>query len=210
MPEGLTVLGLAGSPRRGGNTDLLLEQALAGATSEGATVERIVLSDLRIHPCRHCDGCLKTGLCIIEDDMQPIHRKLREVDRLILAAPLMFMGVSAQAKTAIDRCQALWVAKYILKERHTTGSDGGRRRGLFLSTGGMRRPNLFEPAMATVRALFATCDLAFQAALTYQGVDEKGAIAEHPTALSEAFAAGARLVRPAPAKEDDVRSLGDT
>lgn len=201
MAHKVTVLGLAGSPRRGGNTDLLLEQALAGAESEGAVVERLLLSTLDIRPCRHCDGCLETGICIVNDDMQPIHRKLREVDRLVLAAPIMFMGLSAQAKIAIDRCQALWVAKYILKQRHLTGSDGGRRRGLFLSVGGMRRPNLFEPAMSTVRAFFATCDVALDGSLTYEGVDLKGAIRQHPTALSEAFAAGARLVRPLPLLE---------
>lgn len=190
------MLGLAGSPRRGGNTDLLLEQALAGAESEGAVTERLLLSQLDIHPCRHCDGCLKTGICVIKDDMQPIHRRLREVDRVVLASPLMFFSVSAEAKIAIDRCQALWAAKYLLKQRHTTGSDGARRRGLFLSAGGMRRPNLFEPCMATVRAFFAVCDLALDGALTYEGVDLKGAIRDHPAALAEAFAAGARLVRP--------------
>lgn len=195
MANPLTLLALAGSPRRGGNTDLLLEQAMEGARSAGALVDHIVLSRLNIHPCRHCDGCINTGVCTLNDDMQALHRQLIGSDRVILAAPLFFMGVTAQAKAAIDRCQALWVLKYLLKQRHTTDNLGGRRRALFLSVGGMSKPNLFEPALATVRAFFGTCDLAADPPLTFKGIDPKGAIRDHPTALHDAFEAGARLMR---------------
>lgn len=193
----LTVIGLAGSPRRGGNTSLLLDQALAGAASAGAATERIVLADLEISPCQHCDGCLGTGVCIIGDDMQPIHRKLLEADRLVLACPIFFMGLAAQSKAAIDRCQALWVLKYLLKERHQLASDGSRRRGLFIAVGGMKRPDLFVGARATVKAFFASCDVAYGEELFYSGVDLYQEISRHPTALQEAYQAGARLVAPA-------------
>ena len=193
----LKVLGLAGSPRRGGNTSLLLDQALAGAASAGAVTELIVLNDLDISPCQHCDGCLGSGICVIGDEMQPIHQKLREVDRLILACPIFFMGPAAQAKAAIDRCQALWVAKYLLKERHQFSSDGSKRRGLFIAVGGMKRPDLFNGARATVKAFFATCDIAYGEELLYPGVDLYQEIRRHPTVLREAYEAGARLVAPA-------------
>lgn len=189
----ITVLGLVGSPRRNGNTELLLEQSLAGAASLGAQTEKIVLGDLEIHPCRHCDSCIKTGICVIKDDMQSLHAKLRTADCLVLASPLFFMSVTAQAKLAIDRCQALWAEKYLLKIRRTVASDGSRRRGLFLSVGGLRRTDLFEPARATVRAFFATCDVAYIDELLFPGIDGKGAIKDHLTALQDAFNAGYRL-----------------
>ena len=193
----LKVLALAGSPRRGGNTGLLLEQALAGVASCGIAAEKLVLDELNIHPCRHCDGCVETGKCVIDDDMQLVHSKLRAADRLILASPIFFMGMPAQAKAAIDRCQALWVERYVLKIRRPVGSDGSWRRGLFLSVGGMRLPNLFEPIKATVKAFFAACDIAYGEELLYPGIDEAGTVVEHPAALEEAYAAGARLVQSA-------------
>ena len=72
----MNVLGIFGSPRRGGNTDLLLEEALRGAEKEGAKVERLYLSDSTISPCKECHGCDNTGNCVILDDMQRIYPKL--------------------------------------------------------------------------------------------------------------------------------------
>ncbi|MEE8471963.1 MAG: flavodoxin family protein [Dehalococcoidia bacterium] len=192
----LKVLGLAASPRRGGNTDLLLEQALAGARGDGAVTEKLLLNDLDIGPCQHCDGCLYTGECIVVDDMQAIHGQLRDADRIVLASPIFFMGLTAQAKAMIDRCQALWVEKFILKVRRTQDRDGGRRRGLFIAVGGMERPDLFDPARATVKAFFATCDVAYGEELLYPGIDLSRAIIGHASAMKEAFEAGARLVAP--------------
>src|SRR3972149_2049219 len=80
-------------------------------------------------PCQNCDGCLHTGVCIIDDDMQAIHYKLKEADRLVLAAPVFFLGLPAQAKAMVDRCQALWMEKYILKKRNMFARDGSRRKG---------------------------------------------------------------------------------
>ncbi len=65
----MRVLGIAGSPRRGGNTDILLAEVLKGAASERAEVKTIVLSELKIAPCEHCDACLVTGECNTKYDM---------------------------------------------------------------------------------------------------------------------------------------------
>ena len=74
----MNVLGIAGSPRRGGNTDLLLAEVMRGAASKGAAVKTIFLNDLKITPCQHCDACLKTGKCKIEDDMQMVYQELEQ------------------------------------------------------------------------------------------------------------------------------------
>ncbi len=192
----IKVLGLAGSPRRLGNTDTLLAKALEGARSAGAETESIILAGLDIEPCRHCEGCVDTGVCVIDDDMQPLHRKLIQADRIILASPVFFMSVTAQAKVFIDRCQALWALKFLLKVRHPTDADGGRRRGLFISLGGQNWTELFDPARATAKAFFAVCDVEYGEELFFRGIDPAGAIRNHPTALQDAFEAGKRLVQP--------------
>jgi multimeric flavodoxin WrbA len=186
------VLGIAGSPRRGGNTDLLLAEVMKGAASRGAEVKTIILSQLNIAPCQHCDACLETGQCKIKDDMQKVYDELERADRIVLASPVHFMGVTAQTKAMIDRCQALWVRKYRLK-LPPLGSKR-ERKGLFVSVGGMTLANLFEPALATVKALFKVLDIAYAGELLFPGVDEKGAISGHPDALKQAFLAGQKLV----------------
>lgn len=188
----LKVLAIAGSPRRGGNTDLLLQEVIAGAESGGAEVKRIVLSELSIAPCRHCDRCLEAGRCAIEDDMQWIYSDLRAADRLVIASPIFFMGPTAQTKAMIDRCQALWVVKYVLK-LPVVISGGQERKGLFISVGGTRGAKLFEPALATIKIWFKTLDVTYSGDLLFRGTDERGAIAQHPTALRDAFTAGKRL-----------------
>ncbi len=73
----LKILGIAGSPRRDGNTDHLLQQVIAGASSQGAETKTVILSELNISPCRHCDGCIKTGKCVVDDDMQWLHTRFK-------------------------------------------------------------------------------------------------------------------------------------
>ena len=189
----MRVLGIAGSPRRGGNTDILLAEVMKGVASRGAEVKTIILSRLKIAPCQHCDGCLETGRCKVKDDMQMVYDELVRADRIVLASPVHFMGVTAQTKAMIDRCQALWVRKYKLK-LPPLGDRQVERKGLFISVSGTKRANLFEPALATVKSLFKVLDIAYAGELLFPGVDEKGAIAKNPEALRQAFLAGQKLV----------------
>jgi len=195
----LRVLGIAGSPRRGGNTDLLLAEVMKGAASRGAEVKTIVLNKLKILPCQHCDACLETGKCKVNDDMQMIYRELEQADRIVLASPIQFMTVTAQAKAMIDRCQCLWARKYVLKQP-PLGSEPGKKKGLFISVGGRKVANLFEPALVTVKALFRVLDIGYAGELVFPGIDEKGAITTHPDALKQAYLAGQKLVEEAPSQ----------
>ncbi len=188
----MKILGIAGSPRRDGNTDLLLAEVMKGAASKGAEVKTIILNDLKIAPCQHCDACLKTGKCKIEDDMQMIYQEIEQADRIVLASPIQFMGITAQMKTMIDRLQVLWARKYVLKEPPLGGRQ--ERKGLFISVGGRKIANLFEPALVTVKTVFRILDIAYTGELLFRGVDEKGAIAKHPDALRQAFLIGQKLV----------------
>ena len=188
----MKVLAIAGSPRRGGNTDLLLAEFMKGAESTGAEVKTIVLNKLDISPCQHCDACLKAGNCRIQDDMQPIYEELEQTDCIVLASPVQFMGVTAPLKAMIDRCQCLWARKYLLKIP-PLGEDK-KRKGFFISVGGTKLKNLFEPSLVMVKTWFRILDIEYAGDLLFPGIDEKGAIKNHPDALRQAFQAGQGLV----------------
>lgn len=187
----LTVLGIMGSPRIGGNTDLLLDGALSGARSQGADVEKVVVDRLNISPCREHYGCLEDGNCVIRDDMDALYPKLLEADRILVASPMFFYGITAQLKALIDRSQALWARKYILKQDW----PGAGRKGAFIAVGATRGEKLFDGSIATVKYFFKTIGVEYAEELLIRGVDQKGDIKKHPSALKDAFELGQRLAR---------------
>ena len=189
----LKVLGIFGSPRRGGNTDLLLAEALRGAAAAGARTEEIRLCDWEIHPCRGCQACSRDGECILGDAMQEIYPRLQAADGIILASPIYFYGITAQAKALVDRSQALWARKYVL-HRPAPQREGRRRRGFFISTSGTKGSRVFAGALLTVRYFFDAFDAEYAGELLFPGVDGRGDILKDPDALPRAFAAGGRLV----------------
>jgi len=178
-----------GSPRIKGNTDLLLDEALEGAKSQQAEVEKIVVDKLKIAPCREYYGCLKDGNCVIRDDMDDIYPKLLDADGVIIASPMFFYALSAQVKALIDRCQAPWARKYVLKQKPPKLG----RMGAFIAVGATRGEKLFDGSILTVRYFFKAIDVEYADELLIRGVDKRGEIREHPTALSDAHELGKRL-----------------
>ena len=102
----MNVLGIVCSPRREGNTQILIDHALTSAQEAGAETEMLHVADLDIGPCDACDACRSNGICVVEDDMQTVYEKLEGADGLIFGTPVYFMNVSAQAKAIIDRTYA--------------------------------------------------------------------------------------------------------
>ncbi len=111
----MKVLGIYGSPRKGGNSDMLLDEALKGAADAGAAVSSLRCCDLDISGCMECAGCDATGECVVDDDMQQVYPLLGEADVIILASPIFFYSLPAQAKALIDRCQAMWCKRLLDK-----------------------------------------------------------------------------------------------
>ncbi len=187
------VLGISGSPRRNGNTELLIREFMRGAEDVGHKTELIILNKLKISPCTSCGSCQKSGTCIIDDDMQLMHKKLLEVDCIVFASPIYFCGVSAQLKSFIDRCQTLWSRKYILKQA-LISPDKGKRSGYFISTAGSKDYNrVFEGAIFTVKAIFSTLDTKYTGELLFKDMEYKGDVLKHPDAMKMAFEAGASV-----------------
>jgi multimeric flavodoxin WrbA len=201
----LRVLGISTSPRLGGNSDLLLREALAGAESAGAEVEYLRVCDLEIAPCIECNSCYKTGRCRIQDDYQAVFEKLLEADRLIFATPVFFMAVCAQAKMLIDRGQCLWANKYVLqKELIHPPRD---RRAMVIAVGGSKSTKQFESIRLTMKSYFDSLQMDYVANLFVNKIDQLGAIKTHPSALKEAYRLGRDLVTmetPPPQRPVDV------
>lgn len=187
----MKVLGIMGSPRIKGNTDLLLEETLKGAKSQGADVEKIVVDKLKIAPCKEYLGCFRDGNCVIRDDMDAIYPKLLEADIVIIASPIFFYGVTSQVKALIDRCQALWARKHILKQ---TLPDGNRK-GAFIAVGATKGKRLFEGVILTVKYFFEAIGVEYADELLVRSVDARGEIRQHQTALADAFELGKRLAQ---------------
>jgi multimeric flavodoxin WrbA len=192
----MKIVAFLGSPREGGNSEILLKEAVRGIEESGLNVHIFYLNRMNIMPCQNCGGCEDTGICVYEDDMSLIFGAIRAADRIILASPIFFFGVSAQTKMMIDRCQAFWCEKYLLKKPIPEGPH--KRKGLLMLVGGMKekigRPGV-ECAAKTATAFFRTISIPEHETLGYTGIDAKGDILKHPSALKEAYEAGKKLVR---------------
>ena len=189
----MKVIAFLGSPRENGNTELLLGETIRGVEESGLKISVFRLNKMNIMPCQNCGGCEETGCCIYDDDMTQIYESIRNADRVILASPIFFFNVSAQTKIMIDRCQAFWCEKYLLKKAPPEGQYG--RKGLLLLVGGMKKEIGVQCAEATAKAFFRTISVPDHKILAYIGIDEKGAILKHPSALQEAYKAGQQLVK---------------
>ncbi|MBT9139499.1 MAG: putative NAD(P)H-dependent FMN-containing oxidoreductase YwqN [Dehalococcoidia bacterium] len=168
----MLVLGIAGSPRRNGNSEILLDEALSAAAAMGVEVEKVVLSELQYLPCISCGACDKTGICSLEDEMQALYEKIGAAQALIFASPIYFYTVSAWAKGAIDRAQALWSRKYVLKDPRYTAA----KAGYFIAVGATSGSKLFDGASLTMKYYFDAAGYAQAGSLLVRGMDEKGAV----------------------------------
>jgi multimeric flavodoxin WrbA len=188
----MKIIAFNGSPRKDGNTELLLKETIKGIEDAGLSVHTFYLNLMNIKPCQDCGSCNATGKCIFQDDMEQIYDAIRSADRIILASPIFFFALSAQTKSMIDRCQSFWCEKYLLKEPIKAGKYG--RKGLLLLVGGMKKEIGIQCAETCASAFFRTISVTEHEKLFFLGIDAKGEILHHPTALKDAYEAGRKLV----------------
>jgi len=188
-----SVLAVAASARRNGNSDTLLEKALGPVREAGHTVETIIPYRLSITPCRSCHGCWETGRCVVDDEMQELYVKFCEADYLAVAAPVYFTNVPGHLKVLIDRFQCFWARTYRLGE-----PPEPRRRGIFLCVGGMDREAFYSCSLRVVKTWFSTLNVKCAVDRFYPGVDQKGAVDEREDYLEDARQAGRELISVSP------------
>ncbi|HBI14200.1 MAG TPA: flavodoxin [Desulfobulbaceae bacterium] len=179
----MKVLVILGSPRKGGNTEILADRVVEGMKDGSADVELIRLADYRISPCLACGGCEKTGCCVIQDDMQKLYPRIDSADRLILVSPIYFYGVTAFLKAFIDRCQALWSRKYLLRQPRQGGVP---RIGYLVSAAATKGEKIFDGAILTAKYGLDAMDFKYGGALLVKGVDRKGAVNDMADELERA------------------------
>ncbi len=189
-----TLLAIAGSARRNGNSETLLDWCLDAARAEGAEVAEFHLCDLDLRGCRACDACFKDGTCILKDDMHQLYPHLREADSIVIAAPVYSMGMPGVPKIMIDRCQPFWALRYILK-RPLERREGPERLGAFLTCSGTDLPQVFDGSQRTIRYLWHVLGVTPAGEVLVPNVDERGAILGHDEARAAAEEIGRRLGR---------------
>lgn len=189
----MKVLGINASPRSGGNSQLLLERALEGAASAGAEVSTLVLSSLKISPVREeeYENISGSGLSVVEDGMSTVFKGIMKADVIIIASPIFFGSITAQAKAMIDRFQCVWLSKKVF------GMEifKSRKKGAFICVEATDRQDFFDNAKFIVRHFFATINAKYAAELLAAGLDKKGKVLERPELLEKAFELGKSLVK---------------
>ncbi len=176
----MNVLGIVCSPRKGGNTEILVQEALAGARDSGAKTELLTVSDKEIKPCDGCLSCEKTGECHIKDDMQLVYEKMLNADGIILGTPVYFGSMSAQAKVIMDRAYALRFPHLKLANKVAGAIAVAARDGVII-------------ALNTLQRYFASNHM-FSAELVEGLAAEKGTIIKDKRGMKSAYEMGRQIV----------------
>jgi multimeric flavodoxin WrbA len=187
------IIGLLGSPLTEGNTAQLLDRALQGAEDAGCEVEKIVVVNLDFQACQEMMFCKEHETCILDDDMQAMYPKFKEIDGLIVATPVMTMGIPGKLKSFIDRFQVFFMAKYVRKKPFISKEKKKERKGLFICISGMNIPEVFVGAKMTVKAFFDIIDCQFSDELLISDMDTIKDIQAQPDLLEAAYKKGFAL-----------------
>ena len=190
---GKKVIGILGSPLSEGNTAKLLDRALKGAEDAGCTVEKIEVANLDFESCMETFFCRDHDTCIMDDDMQKLYPKFKEMDYLIIATPVMTMGIPGKLKSMIDRFQVFFMAKYMRKEPFISKERRKERKALFICISGMKIPEVFVGVKLTIRAFFDIIDCQYTDELLINDMDTIRDVAAHPDLLEAAYQKGYAL-----------------
>jgi multimeric flavodoxin WrbA len=181
------VLGIVGSPRHGGNTEALVDEALAGAAEAGASTEKVMLERLDIGPCSACDACQETGECVLADDMPALLEKMARSTVWVLGTPVYWWGPTAQFKTFLDR----WYSKIFLPADRAMFQ--GRRVVLVIPLGDTDAQVARHTVGMLTDALKYT-QARLLATVLAPGVNGAGEVRGHPDILATARRAGRAAV----------------
>ncbi|MHA2141731.1 MAG: flavodoxin family protein [Candidatus Thorarchaeota archaeon] len=176
------VMGFVGSPRRNGNTEILVDEVLKAAEENGAIVDKVILSKLEIGPCRACDSCKKTGKCVQKDDMEELVIKMKNSDVLVLGTPIYWWGPTAQFKAFLDR----WYGVYdqgIFKEKETV---------LVIPLEDTTK-STYNPILNMFKAIMEYLHMNHVATVLAPGVLERGAVRDHREFMDSAREIGIKL-----------------
>jgi len=165
------IIGLLGSPLSGGNTARLLDRAIQGALDAGCDVEKIAVVDLDFEACKEMIFCTEHETCIMDDNMQAMYQKFRDMDGIIIATPVMTMGIPGRLKSFMDRFQVFFMAKYMRNKPLVAKEKRAKRKGLLISISGMNIPGVFDGVLLSVKAFLDIIDCQYGDELLVRGMD---------------------------------------
>ena len=176
----MNILILSGSPRKGGNTELLAD-AFAKGAAEHHHVEIVSVRDVKVNPCLGCNACFKTnGICAQKDDMAAIYEKMSQADMLVIASPVYFYGISAQLKAVIDRC-------------HNPIRDSFHiKKTALLLVGAASLPELFDSILTQYQLCLNFFNIEDAGKILVRGVKDKGDI-KGTRFIEDAYQLGASI-----------------
>lgn len=183
------VLCIAGSPRRYGNSERLLDAFIRGVNNAGGLAEKLVVVEYGIEPCRGCNTCSRTGACVIRDRMQEVYALLDGADAIVVSTPVYFATVPAVLKSLYDRCQPYWAKIYVRGEQRPPKRPGG----LLLVRGG-GDPFGSGCAITTTKSVLAVLGVQYEVELEVEGPDALGDVDTYAEVLERAEAAGSEMV----------------
>lgn len=178
---------LLGSPRKGGNTDILTERVVDGAREAGIETETVALRHLRIHECIGCEKCWSKGsACVQKDDMLPLYETIAGSDVLLFATPVYWYAPTAIMKAFIDR-----LVPFNRPEGRPLIQG---KRAILVTAYEEEGPSAAEPLVRMFELSFDYLGLDLCARLIVDGVGPKGAVLEKPEALQQARQIGKSLI----------------
>lgn len=129
-----TVLIINGSPRKHKNCDMIIKNIVEKFEKNNINYKILDLYKMNIDYCTACGACERTGYCRIKDDMTPIYEEINQSTGMITVSPMYFASVSSKVKTFVDRTQAFFASKYILKKPSIDRDKF--RLGMYIAVGG--------------------------------------------------------------------------
>lgn len=187
------MLAVMGSPRRGGNTDIIAAEFLRGAASAGFEHRSIVPSELGVSPCDGLNQCFENGICVIKDGMNKIYEDVLSATHMLIATPVYFMGPPGSLKAFIDRFQAVWARFEILKQ---PPPDRTQRSGFAIVVGATPdEGSMYRPTISIIKAFFNVTGFTYAGEIIAAGLDAEPAAAERNDLLGRAFEAGRAFVQ---------------
>ena len=182
------IIGFVGSPRKGGNTDLLVQAVLRGAKDAGADASIYYLDDYSIGDCKACADCWKpdaTG-CVVKDDMQQFYDPIREADAVVLGSPFWFGYMTGRAKTFLDR----WFPFVGGPHRFANG-----KKFILVLPLGRNEPQLYGPLARWMAGVFRFAWPSSKTeTLLAPGVMNSGDVEKHPEYLEQAYRLGKQAI----------------
>lgn len=183
----MKILGIVGSYRKGGNTDLVTDAILAGAARQGAQTEKIFIDDLKIGSCRGCMECRKEGICCQEDDVATLVSKIDQADGVVFGSPIYGNYITGQAKTLLDRMMGVINKTTFLPGKgpvKVSRLEHKKRNVVILMTIGADRPESADDSLKLLRRMLGSFSNGGTIEeLLATGLMDKGQIAMQPDEL---------------------------